>query len=90
MIRVATQIRIICFHSKYLIFASGNHLTISVPFGYIKVAYEKDAMIICRYLVYESSTSVARVATGFLFPRRLENLDENLQRTIIKITRKMM
>ena len=48
---------------------------------------DRDLKQISRSLAYENKISVARVATGFFFPMRFENLVEYELMMIIRSTR---
>ena len=62
--------------SPKAILASGNHNVLVVLFGYSTGTTLKDLITVIRSCVYDSSSKVARVATGSLFPMMLENFDE--------------
>lgn len=64
------------FAFKYSANAPRSHSTLLVLLGYFKTAKEKIAIVVHRNLVNASKMSVARVATGFIFPINLENLEE--------------
>ena len=89
-IRIATQIRGSSFPSPYSTLALGSHFIKVMLFGYFRITNEKDTMKVCRSLVYESRLRVARVATGFFFPIRFENFEEQELIQIITMTRTMM
>ena len=76
--------------SAYAMVAFGSHNKFIVPLGNVTVTNENDVMTVCRSLVYDNRIKVARVATGFLFPMRFENLEDQELKHIVMTTRNMI
>ena len=66
--------RAMCFPLRYLTVPSGSHTSCTELSGYLKVAEERDKMIVRRSFAYDNNIRVAKTAMGFFLPINWVNL----------------